>query len=116
MLWPNLKQDSLVFVGKCDTCQRFNIAKRGYHPLYPIMRNFLVIIWLLIWLVPCQQTDGIFRYMLILVDVALVSSICVRLSKTALEVARTLFKIFCDIGFPCILIGQWWRVQERVAS
>ncbi|KAG1412531.1 hypothetical protein G6F58_007964 [Rhizopus delemar] len=34
--WTNLKQDALDCVNSCPDCQKFNIAKHGYHPLSSI--------------------------------------------------------------------------------
>jgi len=31
--WPRMRRDALKLVSKCDTCLRFNISKKGYHPL-----------------------------------------------------------------------------------
>jgi transposase InsO family protein len=107
--WPNLKQDCLDHVSKCTSCQRFNIAKRGYHPLHPIHSQLPgdhMAMDLAGPLVPCERPDGAqpFRYILVLVDV------CTRFvylrpleSKSSEEVALVLYKIFCDVGFPRIL-------------
>ncbi|KAG0217747.1 hypothetical protein BGW41_000448, partial [Actinomortierella wolfii] len=34
--WPSMQKDCLNFVKGCITCQRVNIAKKGYHPMRAI--------------------------------------------------------------------------------
>ncbi|KAG1159609.1 hypothetical protein G6F36_014066 [Rhizopus arrhizus] len=34
--WTNLKQDALDCINSCPDCQKFNVAKHGYHPLSSI--------------------------------------------------------------------------------
>lgn len=105
--WSNMKQDCLDVVRKCAQCQRFNISKRGYHPLHPIHAQLPgdhMAIDLAGPFVPSDYNGQSFSYMLLLIDV------CTRfvylrplVSKSASSVASALFTLFCDIGFPRIL-------------
>jgi hypothetical protein len=102
--WPNLRQDCLDVVAKCVSCQRFNIAKRGYHPLRTIharMPGDHVAIDLA---GPFVESNRGNKYLLVVVDV------CTRFvflkaipDKSAKVVARTLYDLFCLVGFPNIL-------------
>ncbi|KAG1190804.1 hypothetical protein G6F70_009370 [Rhizopus microsporus] len=34
--WPNLLADAVDYVSKCNTCQTYNIARKGYNPHRPV--------------------------------------------------------------------------------
>jgi transposase InsO family protein len=103
--WPELRDDCLTHVSRCVPCQRFNIAKRGYHPLQTIharMPMDHVAIDLAGPFVEAEDTRN--RYILVVVDV------CTRFvflrtipDKSASVVAGVLFELFCQVGFPNVL-------------
>ena len=33
-VWPSLKKDAYDLVQSCSSCQRFSVAKAGFHPLF----------------------------------------------------------------------------------
>ena len=101
--WPNLLHDCQTVVNRCLSCQRYNIGRHGYHPLSPL--NALLP-WdhLCIDLKDMPRSQNGFEAFLIVVDV-FTRFVFVRplVNKTAGVVAQTLFKLFCDVGFPKIL-------------
>lgn len=105
LTWPYMRDECLEYVRKCVACQRFNIAKRGYHPLKTIharMPMDHVAIDLAGPFVEAELTGN--RYILVVVDV------CTRFvflrsipDKSASTVAEELFKLFCQVGFPNVI-------------
>lgn len=113
MTWPKLLQDCLDYVKGCRGCQRYNITRKGYHPLRAIHAELPgdhIAIDLAGPLTPpsvvtdSRGNERTMNYILVIVDV------CTRfvylralVDKSALTVAEELFKVFCDIGFPKII-------------
>lgn len=102
--WPHLRHECLDVVSKCITCQRFNLAKRGYHPLKTIHARMPGDHMAIDLAGPLTTTVKGNQYILIVVDV------CTRFvyaraipEKSSEIVALELYKLFCDIGFPNIL-------------
>jgi transposase InsO family protein len=103
--WPNLKEDCLQYNRKCVECQRYNISKRGYHPLRTIhaaMPMDHVAIDLAGPFVEAENTGN--KYLLVVVDV------CTRFvflraipGKSGSVVAQELFNLFCLVGFPKVV-------------
>ena len=110
--WPRLINSCLDYVKRCHACQRYNISRKGYHPLKSIHAELPgdhIAIDLAGPFPASAQTDSkgvtkTYTYLLVVVDV------CTRfvylralVDKSAITVAKELFTIFCDIGFPKIL-------------
>ena len=102
--WPNLTVDCLNWVKKCPDCQKYNIAKKGYHPLRAIHAQMPGDHMAVDLAGPFPTSDRGNSYLMILVDV------CTRFvflkalpDKRSITVAKALFEIFCMIGFPRIL-------------
>ena len=101
--WPKLKEDCVKWVKACPSCQRYNIARKGYHPLKAIHAE-LPGEHLAIDLAQFPVSASGHEYALLVVDV------CTRFvflfplrNKEAASVATCLFRLFCDIGFPKII-------------
>lgn len=101
--WINMKRDCQNIVNKCTQCQRFNIAKHGFHPLASIHAELPMDHIAIDIKEFCRSTRGN-HYLLVVVDV------CTRFvflraipDKSMQTVTTSLFKIFCDVGFPKIL-------------
>ena len=102
--WNNMQKDCSEYVKARITCQRVNIAKKGYHPLRAIHATLPgehLAIDLAVGLEPSNRNDV---HILIIVDV------CTRFvflyalkDKTAADVVRCLFDLFCIIGLPNIV-------------
>ena len=101
--WSGMIEDCKKFVANCTDCQRYTIHKKGYHPLQPILAR-------LPWdhisfdLFQLRTSSCGYNYVLIVVDV------CTRMcflraikTKSMRVIAKKLFKLFTDIGFPRIL-------------
>lgn len=103
MTWPRLKEDCVLWVKSCSSCQRHNIARKGYHPLKAIHAE-LPGEHLAIDLAQFPLSKDGNEYALLVVD------ICTRFvflyelkTKDAASVSKRLFRLFCDIGFPKII-------------
>jgi putative transposase len=101
--WPKLKEVCTNWIAKCPQCQRFNIAKRGFHPLKAIHAYYPgEHIAMDLAHIPMSEKGNC--AVLVVVDV------CSRFifleplpDKLATTVASRLFKLFCLIGFPKII-------------
>jgi len=102
--WKNLKQEAAVLTSQCTECLRFNIAKRGYHPLQPISASnpFDHVAIDLAGPFPTSHIGN--HYLCVLVDVH--TRFCILRAipdKSMGTIASTLVDIFCNFGFPKIL-------------
>src|SRR5690606_24278482 len=104
LTWPNLKNDCIEWIKHCKICQRFNISKKGFHPLNPIHAK-LPMDHIAIDLVgPLNTTNDSNVYVMVIVDV------CTRFcwlrslpDKSAITITKTLALLFCDISLPKII-------------
>ena len=99
--WPGIAKDCISIVKNCPICQKFNISKKGYHPLTPI-HALLPFARISIDLAgPLPVTSQGSKYVLVIVDCAsrfvLLRAID---DKSQNTIADSLFAIFCDFGFP----------------
>ena len=102
--WKNLRNDCVEAVKRCDACQRFTIAKQGFHPLTTISADLPFDHVSIDLLGPMPTTSDGYNYILVLVDVCSRFTILRALrDKSALSVARELLIIFTDFGFPKII-------------
>lgn len=102
--WPHLAHDCSDFIKRCRSCQRNNIVRKGYHPMKAIHARLPGDHIAIDLAGPFTTSQDGNVYLLVIVDV------CTRFvlldalpDKTALTVAKALFKRFSDIGFPRIL-------------
>jgi transposase InsO family protein len=102
--WTNMKADCAVTVGQCRQCQQFN-AKRGrYRPLRPIAATFPFDHVAIDLAGPYPTSSRGNNFVLVFVDVATRFTIVRSLkSKSMNDVARLLWTVFVDFGFPKIL-------------
>ncbi|KAG2221313.1 hypothetical protein INT45_013997 [Circinella minor] len=100
LYWSNMKQEAVVLVMSCKECQKFNIAKKGYHPSKSIKANFPGEHWSLDLATYDTSRNGN-GYLLVMVDVCTCFCILRPLpDKKAETIVRTLIQIFCDFGLP----------------
>lgn len=98
--WPSLGSDIRAMVAGCEVCQRWNIAKDGYHPLSS-PNSMLPGQWMQIDLIEMPTSSEGHKYIMLLIDIF--SGFCIAralYTKTAKEVAAALHEIFCTIGAP----------------
>ncbi len=101
--WPGLKTDCLDHVANCIQCLRFNVSKRGFHPMQSINAKF-PFDHVALDLLQLMMTARGHNYMLICVDVATRYVVLVPLtSKLAANVGRALWFIMCWYGVPKII-------------
>ena len=102
--WSTLRKDCVEYVKQCIDCQRYNITKKGYHPLKPIHAELPGDHMAMDLAGPFVTSDSQNHYIMVLID------LCTRFvfltalpDKQAVTVAGALLKAFCIIGFPKIL-------------
>lgn len=101
--WPSLYRDSADYVAKCNQCQRYTIGRKGFHPLTPIMAC-LPMDHISFDLFQMKTSTNGYNYVLIIVDIATRYVFLRELqTKSSILVARELFNLFCNLGFPRIL-------------
>ena len=102
--WPGLSKDALELVASCPDCQRFNIARHGYHPLTPISASLPFDHVAIDLAGPLPTSHAGFNYILIHLDV-LTRFVLLRPlhDKTSDTIAKTLFHLWTDFGFPPII-------------
>ncbi|CEI98593.1 hypothetical protein RMCBS344292_12698 [Rhizopus microsporus] len=102
--WPKLKEQAVALVSKCHLCQKFNIAKHGFHPLRPISSNLPGDHWAidLAGLLPTTNQSN--NYILIMKDIfsrfVILRAIPDKKSDT---IVQQLVNVFCDFGIPKIV-------------
>jgi transposase InsO family protein len=102
--WPNLRQDVLDIVKRCDSCMKFNIAKKGYNPLNPITATMPASHWSLDMGGPFKITSRGNKFILIMVDICTRYTIARAVpDKKATTIGEALMEIFCTFGFPTVL-------------
>ena len=102
--WESMQSDCKKFLRTCLPCQRFVIGRRGFHPTRSFHAELPwdhIGIDLKSFNTPSTENN---HYLLVVVD------ICTRFvflrpifDKSMQTIAATLFKLFCDIGFPKII-------------
>lgn len=101
--WPSLRDDVENTLRSCDTCQRYDVVKRGYHPL----RSPEVAMpcdWWQIDLVHMPESLNGHKYVLVVIDL-FTSFVMTRplKTKTAEETAHNLLQIWSEFGPPKIV-------------
>jgi transposase InsO family protein len=101
--WPNMRAEINKEISQCLPCQRYNIGKHGFHPLKSITAE-LPFDHIAMDLKELPTSTNGYNYILVIVD------ICTRYvflralkNKEAMTIARNLYQIFIDIGFPKII-------------
>ncbi|KAJ8651355.1 hypothetical protein O0I10_013135 [Lichtheimia ornata] len=103
MHWNTILQDAVELVKSCPSCQKFNIAKKGFHPLRPIYSYIPGDHWAIDLATFDTSTSGN-NFMLVMVDVC--TRFCILRAipdKSADTLVRTMKQIFCDFGIPRVI-------------
>ncbi|EIE90539.1 hypothetical protein RO3G_15250 [Rhizopus delemar RA 99-880] len=99
--WPNLLADAVNYVSKCNTCQKYNIAKKGYNPHRPVYAYVPGDAYAFDLIGPFQSSSNMYTYVLILVDIC--TRFCVLkplVDKKAKTVAGAMVDTFSLLGYP----------------
>lgn len=99
--WPNINREAADIVKRCTECQKFNIVKKGYHPLRPIHAFLPADHWAIDLAGPFRPTFRNNTYLLVMID--LCTRFCVLRAipnKQSDTIAMTLIQVFGDFGFP----------------
>ena len=102
--WPKMRNDIAAKISQCIDCQRFDIAKEGYHPLITInaQEPWDHIQIDLVGPIP-ESNDG-YSWILTIIDVMSGFTLLRPLrSKSMEEVAIALWQLICDFGPPKIM-------------
>ncbi len=101
--WPNMMHDIAKRISQCQECQRHVIAHEGFHPMQSV-RAELPMDHVAFDLKHMDTSMDGKNYVLVVIDV------CTRfvffralVTASAREVAKELFLLFSDFGFPKIL-------------
>jgi hypothetical protein len=99
-----MREECRKRAARCGKCLRFNVKKRGFHPLRPVTA-LLMMDFVMFDIAGKLSVSGEgYVFVLVVVDVA---SRYVWLremkSKSASEIAVTLMKIFCQWGAPAVV-------------
>jgi hypothetical protein len=101
--WPQMKRQCIEFVAGCMPCARYNVGKRGFHPLIPIHAMY-PFDHISMDLADFPTSESGNNFLLVIVDLATMFCLLRALpNKTALTVARALWQVFCDFGVCKIL-------------
>ena len=102
--WSDMKRDARRECQKCRKCLRFNVGKRGFHPMRPgvvespMQRVHADIVG------PLLSSDG-HTHMLVMIDSATRFTWARPLKDTHAEtIAREMVKVFCDWGWPSVMV------------
>ncbi|SAM02503.1 hypothetical protein [Absidia glauca] len=104
MTWPNIKQDALEMVKRCNQCMQYNVVRKGYHPLASITANAPGDHWAIDLAGEFTETHNGNVYILVMVDICTKFIIAKPIpDKTAVTIANVLIDVFCTFGFPKII-------------
>ena len=104
MHWNNIKQDAIKLVKMCKQCMRYNITRKGYHPLKSITADKPGDHWAIDLAGPFENSHRGNHYLMVMVDICTKFVILKAIpDKTSLTIAEELINVFCDFGFPRIL-------------
>jgi transposase InsO family protein len=102
--WEGMKKDCVRKGKRCGKCLRFNVGKRGFHPLRPINALMPMDLVMIDIAGKFKISGGGFVFVLVVVDVA---SRYVWLremrTKTTSEIVGVLVRLFCEFGFPAVV-------------
>ena len=102
--WTGIHGDCRRLVQLCDTCNRYNVGKKGYHPLTPVHAELPMDHIAFDLAGPLPSTKHGNNYMLVVVDIATRMVWLEALqSHDQYEVAQVLLKLFSRQGFPKIV-------------
>jgi transposase InsO family protein len=102
--WTSILRDAHDFVSRCTDCQRFSLQRAGFHPLKSVLADCPMQHVAMDLAGPLTKSQHGNVYLFVLVDV-FTRFIFLRAipNKEASTIAMTLYRIFCDVGFPSII-------------
>lgn len=105
--WPGMRSDITKTLKDCNNCQKWTVTKKGYHPLTPVIAHApMDTVATDTSLSFTTSHDGM-NVLLILIDVFTRFVFLQALpDKSAASVATALFVIFCNFGFPKVIISD----------
>ena len=101
--WKDMISDAVELVKSCKQCQRYNISRKGYHPLRPIYSYLPGDHWSMD-LAELPTSDNGFKYILVMLDIC--TRFCILRclpDKSANTIVKHLIQVFSDFGYPRIL-------------
>jgi hypothetical protein len=102
--WPEMMAQSRKISKSCSECLRFNVGKRGFHPLRPILT--LLPLDVVLWDIagPFPTTDDGSNYVLVIIDV-LSKYVWLKTLKTksSSAVVPALIDVITQFGRPSVL-------------
>ena len=102
--WPKMLEDATNVCRSCIQCLRYNIARRGYHPLTPIVADQPFDHIAIDLAGPFTTSTDKQHWLLVIIDIHSRFVLLRTLpNKSGAEVAQALLKVFYDFGFPRII-------------
>ncbi|SAL96045.1 hypothetical protein, partial, partial [Absidia glauca] len=102
--WTNITNEALKIVQQCTSCQRYNIAKKGYNPLRPVYAYLPGDHWAIDLAGPYEVSLKGNTWLLVMVDVCTRFSILRALpDKRSDTIIHMLIQVFGDFGYPRII-------------
>ena len=102
--WPHMLDDAVNICSFCIQCLRYNIARRGYHPLTTIVADQPFDHLAVDLAGPFTTSVDKQHWLLVIIDIHSRFVLLRTLpDKSGSEVAQALLKVFYDFGFPRII-------------
>ena len=101
--WKNMIEEAVKLVKSCPQCQKYNITRKGYHPLRPVYSHLPGDHWAMdLAELPTSLSGN--KYMLVMLDICTRFCIlrCIP-NKEATTIVKHLVQIFSDFGYPRII-------------
>ncbi len=123
--WPTMGQEVRTHIQACDTCLRYNVSRKGFHPLRSPRVDMPGDWWqvdLIDMSVNGKASKNGYSYVLCVIDLFTSYAITRPLKTKGMEeVAHNLYQIMCDWGPPIILQSDEGKefinqVLERVCD
>jgi transposase InsO family protein len=102
-VWPNMLKQINEVVAQCQSCHLHTLRREGFHPMRSIEATYPMDHIAIDNAHMPVDVNG-YAYVLVIVDIC-TRFIFLRALKdlSALTIARKLFKLFCEVGFPRII-------------
>ena len=102
--WPALRREAEEYIQACRSCQRFIVARKGYHPLVNVTAEEPMAHVGIDLAGPLPETPRGNIYLLVLICLFTRFIFLVALpNKEASTIAEALYTLFCIAGFPRII-------------
>ena len=105
--WPTMRKDIAQQLQSCDTCNKYNLQRIGFHPLQTQSASLPFDLVHIDLFGPLVVSSNGNKFVLLVID-SLSRFVVLRplRDKSALTVAQALYSCFVDFGFPKALVSD----------